>query len=189
MKLNNTYYILRHGEALSNVKSICSSWPEKFKNPLTEHGIGMIRQSAMLLKGKGIQLIFTSDLLRAKMTAEIAAKALKLRPKFDKRLREVNFGTMNGFSMASLDKAFSHEKERITRAIPRGETYNDIHVRVYDFLKDVDEQYKGKAILVVSHECPLLILEAAVHDVPLKELFNGSPRHERIERGEVKKLN
>ncbi len=189
MKLNNTYYILRHGEALSNVKAVCSSWPEPFKNPLTDHGVEMIKHSAISLKGKGIQMVFASDLLRTKMTAQIAAKALKLRPKFDKRLREVSFGALNGIGMHQLDAQFPHEKERITKTIPGGETYQDIHVRICDFLRDLEEQYQGKTILVVSHECPLLIFEAAVHGVPLSVLFNGYPRHERIMRGQVKRLN
>ena len=52
MKLNNKYYILRHGEALSNVKQVCSSWPEKFKNPLTKHGQEMVMAAAEMLKEK-----------------------------------------------------------------------------------------------------------------------------------------
>ena len=52
MKLNNTYYILRHGEAVSNVKQVVSSWPEKFKNPLTQHGKEMVMAAAEMLKEK-----------------------------------------------------------------------------------------------------------------------------------------
>ena len=189
MKLNNAYYILRHGEAISNVKGICSCWPETFENPLTENGVQMINRAALELEDKGIQLIFASDVLRTKQTAQIVGKELNIKPKFDKRLREVDFGIMNGAPMANLDMQFPREKERIFKAIPKGETYRDVHVRVYDFLRDMDEQFQGKTILVVSHECPLLLLEAVVNGVSLGQLFNGFPRHERIRQGELKKLN
>ena len=96
MKLKNKYYLLRHGEAVSNVKSIVSSWPEKFKNPLTGAGRKIVRQVAKKLKDKNIDLIFASDLLRTRQTAEIVGKALKLDLTFDARLREISFGALNG---------------------------------------------------------------------------------------------
>ena len=77
-KLNNKYYLLRHGEALSNVKNVVSSWPETFKNPLTAKGKEQIAESAKKLKSKGVNLIFASDLLRTKQSADIVAKALNL---------------------------------------------------------------------------------------------------------------
>ncbi len=87
---------MRHGQAISNVKNLVSSWPEKFENPLTEKGKEMIKQSANGLADKSIDLIFTSPLLRAKMSAEIAGKILGVKPKIDKRLREVGFGVFSG---------------------------------------------------------------------------------------------
>src|SRR5882724_5137403 len=98
MKLNNKYYILRHGQALSNVKGIISCWPETFKNPLTPHGKATIKESAVFLQkllklhGKTLDFIFASDLLRTRQTAEIVGKTLNIKPKFDKRLREIGFG-------------------------------------------------------------------------------------------------
>ena len=43
---------MRHGQALSNVKALCSCWPEKFKNPLTILGQELVRESAEKLKIK-----------------------------------------------------------------------------------------------------------------------------------------
>ena len=105
MKLKNKYYVLRHGEAVSNVKSINSSWPEKFRNPITRKGREQVKKSLKKLKNKNIDIIFYSDLLRTKQTAEVAAKTLNsykfdkssttfkdLKVVLDKRLREIGFG-------------------------------------------------------------------------------------------------
>src|SRR3989344_9509754 len=100
MELHNKYYILRHGEAQSNVQEIFSSWPETFENPLTENGVEMINNAVEILQDKNIDLIFASDVLRAKQTAQMVADALKLEVKFDARLREIGFGSMNGRSVA-----------------------------------------------------------------------------------------
>ena len=63
MKLNNKYYVLRHGEAVSNVKDIVSCWPEKFNNPLTKKGVVKINRAASQLEKKKIDLIFHSSIL------------------------------------------------------------------------------------------------------------------------------
>src|SRR3989344_4024628 len=102
-KLNNQYYMLRHGEAISNAKDIISSWSETFENPLTERGVEMIKEAANILKLKNIDLIFASDVLRTKQTAEIVGQALGLPVQFDERLREIGFGSMNGKPTEELE--------------------------------------------------------------------------------------
>ena len=96
MKLNNQYYIFRHGEAVSNKKNISSCWPEKFLNPLTKNGKQQIKKAILKIKKLKIDLIFSSDILRTKQTTEIIVKALKLRIKFEKRLIEIKTGIFNG---------------------------------------------------------------------------------------------
>lgn len=195
VKLNNKYYILRHGEALSNVRQVVSSWPEKFENPLTEKGIEMIKDSAeflqklLVVQGKTLDLIFASDLLRTKQTAEIIGEALKIKPKFDKRLREVGYGIMNGGSITDLDTVFKKEEERIKNKMPKGESYEDVLKRVYSFLKGTDKKYKNKNILIISHECPLWILESKVNGMSLLQYLKEVPRDDRIHKGQIKELN
>lgn len=188
MKLNNQYYILRHGEAMSNVKQIVSSWPEKFKNPLTANGKKMIREAAKKLKDKNIELIFASDLLRTKQTSQIVAKALKLTPKFDKRLREVGFGTINGRPAEEL-LYLGFEKERLKKTSKRAETYESVLKRVYGFLKEIDKKHKDKTILLVSHQCPLWILENRVKGFSLAQGLKKNPEEKRIDKGEIRELN
>jgi len=195
MKLNNKYYILRHGEALSNVKDIVSSWPEKFNNHLTKKGREMIKESAQQLKntcaeqGRSINLIFTSPLLRTKQTAEIVGEALKIKPKIDKRLREVGFGKLSNGPIDTLWNFFKNEEERIKKRPPKGETYVEILDRLVNFLKDTDKKYKNKNILIISHEGPLVLLEGKVMGLSLKETIKKFPSEKRIHKGEIRELN
>ncbi len=189
MKLNNKYYILRHGEALSNVEKIVSCWPEKFNNHLTKKGREMIKESALELKDKNIDLIFTSPLLRTKQTAEIVGKVLKIKPKIDKRLREMDFGKFNNGSIDKLWSFFKNEEERIRKRPPKGETYPEVLDRMYGFLKDIDKKYKNKNILVVSHEGPLVFLQGKVMGLTIKETIKKFPLEKRIHKGEIRELN
>ncbi len=188
VKLNNKYYILRHGEAMSNVKQVVSSWPEKFKNPLTENGRKQIKEAAKKLKIKHIDLIFASDLLRTKQTAQIVGKALKLTPIFDKRLREVDFGRVNGMSTEEL-LYLSFEKDRLKNSFRKSETYEHVLRRVWDFFQKIDKKYNDKTILLVSHQCPLWILENHVKGFSLVQGLKRNPEEKRIGKGEMRELN
>lgn len=195
MKLNNKYYILRHGEALSNVKNIVSCWPEKFKNPLTRLGKEQVKESAEKLKnlteqaGKGIDLIFSSDMLRTKQTAQIVGKALKVNPEFDKRLREYNVGVFNGRPVMDFTEFLTNNLIRFNKKSKGGETYSDIINRTFEFLKDIDKKYENKNILIVSHQVPLTLLLAKVYGLSLQEIFKKYFTEGRIKTSEIRELN
>src|SRR5438874_835780 len=96
MKLNNKYFILRHGESDGNVREVCSSWPETFENHLTDHGREQIKAAAEKLSGTTIDMIFCSPLLRTQETAGIVGDAVGIKPEPEEQLREIGFGIYNG---------------------------------------------------------------------------------------------
>ncbi len=191
MKLNNTYYILRHGEALSNVKSIVSCQPEKFKNSLTKKGVGKIKNVAKELKNKNINLIFTSPLQRTKETANIVGKTLGILPRPDKRLREIEFGTFNGKTVKEFVGYFNNNKERLKRRIPRGENYEDVLKRIFNFFKEINKKYKNKNILIVSHQAPLLLLLGKINGNSMLQSVDGiinANGEKKITKGQLIKI-
>ena len=190
MKFNNKYYILRHGQALSNKNNVLSCWPEKGRFPLTLKGRKQIRESAEKLKNKNIDLIFTSDVLRTKQSSEIVSKILKIKPKFDKRLREYNFGIFNTKSAEEFGKVFPHNnlEIRFTKKPKKGETYVEIKRRMYDFLKEINNKYKDKNILIISHEGPITLLEAKIKGFSNQETFKKIPEEKKIKTGELRQL-
>lgn len=189
-KYNNKYFVLRHGQALSNKKEIISYWPEKFHDPLTLKGIRQIKSAVRKLKTKKIDLIFASDLLRTSQTAEIAAKSKKIKPKYDKRLREYNVGVFNGKTIKDFRKFLPLGKGRFKNKPPKGETYKNIEKRMYDFFKEIDKKYSGKNILIVSHQVPLTLLEGKIKGFSDQEIFEKylAKGGKRIKTGELRKL-
>ena len=186
---------MRHGQAISNVKNICSCWPEKFNNPLTILGEEVVRESAEKLKikldleGQTIDLIFNSPLLRCVQTSAIVGKIFGLKPKTDKRLKEIGFGIFNGEHLEKMWKYFKTEEERINKASPRGETYKEILNRMMNFLQEVNKKYKGRNIMIISHEGPLGLLQGKVMGLTIKEDINKFPLEKRIHKGEIRELN
>ena len=186
--MNNRYFILRHGEAISNEKRLISSWPEKFNNHLTIKGRKQIKKAAKELKKKKIDLIISSDLLRTRQTAEIVGKELKIKPKYDKRLREIGFGILNGGRIDSLWNLYENEEERFKKRIPKGESYNDVIKRMYNLFRETEKKYSNKNILLISHECPFTFLEGKTRGLSNPEILKEYSDEKRIKKGEWRVL-
>ncbi|MGE5297749.1 MAG: class I tRNA ligase family protein [Acidobacteriaceae bacterium] len=152
MNLNsNLFYFARHGFAASNELNIASNYPEKVERDLTERGVKEAEGLALKLKERGgIDMIYASDLLRTKHTAEIVGKILGVPVAFDERLREYNMGIYNGRPVDELMTG-SPEKDRWTIAPQGGETYEQLQQRALSFVKDLNGKLKNKRVLVVTH--------------------------------------
>jgi len=187
MKLNNTYFILRHGQASSNKYHFVSCWPEKRYNPLTAEGKKQIKKIIPVLKKKKIDLIFSSDLLRTKQTAKLIADSLGVKINFDKRLREMEFGVFNGKDEEKWKGFFRDRLKRFVKRPQKGENYRDIRKRMNNFFKAINKKHKNKNILIVSHGALLFSLQVIVKGLGEAEEKEDGKRF-GIKNGELKKL-
>ena len=183
--MNNTYFILRHGESRSNKEKFINSWPEKVKDPLTEKGIEQVRKIIPKIKKENIDLIFSSDLLRTKLTAEIIAKELSLEINFDKKLREHDTGKLNGESLVVWCK--HRTTDSFIKKAPGGESFADIKKRLEDFLNEIDKAYKDKKILIISHDNPLVVLQGIINNLLNKEILDNK-KELGLNNAELRKL-
>jgi len=187
--MNNTYFILRHGETPYQLKKekIIYPWPEPSPILLTEKGKRQIKNVAQKLKSKKINLIFSSDISRAKETAKIISKEIKVEPIFDIRLREINKGIYNGKPIKEYKKAFSDQKQRFFKRPLNGESRQDCKKKMMNFLEEIDKKYRDKNILIISHGTPLYLLEGTVRGLKDEKLLERK-KDFSLEVGEFKKL-
>ena len=193
----NQYFVLRHGWAESNEKKIHSSYPEKDNYPLTKEGQEQIKKAAQELKKKKIDFIFSSDVLRCRQTAEIVGKELGIKPVYDERLREINAGDLNGLSVEKMREFINPEgklskneviSQRFKNAYPNGESYAQVRARLLDFILEINEKHQNKNILIISHECPLMLLESSMKGLTIAQTAEFIINHP-IETGEIRKLD
>jgi len=192
MKLNNTYYLLRHGEAESNAQNRCSSWPELFENHLTRQGKEQVAVALHTLKNIPVDYIFCSPLTRTQETAMIVGKKYAIQPIIDKRLREISFGIFNGKSIEEFGDYFKERGGQLKRKAPEGESYSQVQKRVVEFFRGVNKNYSGKTIIIVSHQAPLLLLYGYLKKDSIAESIKpleSVDSEKRIRRGEVVKVN
>jgi len=165
--VGNTYYLLRHGDSARQKLQIASAWPEKKPLPLTADGIKEAGKAAKQLKAKKIDMIFSSDLLRTRETAEIVAKEIGREVHYDERLRENSNGIFNGKSIEKVGAFYrqkgetmaEHYMRRFHMAPPEGESWTDVQKRTLDFICEMEKKHQGKNILVVGHSLPLALFE------------------------------
>lgn len=159
----NTYHVMRHAEAIHNVQNRYSSVVPG-NDSLTEKGRAEAETAAKKLKEKGIDLIVCSPLLRTKETAEIVAQELGLGTEAvitDARLREMEFGKLEGQSVVEGDQYFGSSLEKkYTAGYPEGETAIDVRQRAGDCLYELEQNYEDKNILLVTHADLVWLLQA-----------------------------
>ena len=158
-KPKNTYYVMRHGEAWSNVHNILDKGTN-LENHLSEKGVQQVKDSAHSLLDKNIDIVISSPVLRGKETAEIVAEILGVPLTLDERLREYDMGIFDGKSrdeyFASLTGAFVAYDTRVEG----GETHEEMMHRSLATISDLEKTYAGKTILLVTHGGPARMLFA-----------------------------
>jgi broad specificity phosphatase PhoE len=154
MSIKITYFV--HGTTTDNEKEISSGWKDV---ELSELGI---KQSIALkeqTKDKNFDVVFCSDLQRAHNSAKLAWDGIyPIIP--DARLRECNYGKLNGASSAIVEPM--QEEECITNRFPEGESYEDVKARIADFLEFLKKNYDGKNVAIVAHKAPQLSLDVLI---------------------------
>jgi len=186
---NNSYFLFRHGHSLRQVKNVTNCWPERHPFPLTKKGIKEVKNSAQKIKKYKIDLIFSSDLLRTKQTAEIISKETGAKIIFDKRLREYNVGIFNGKNPKLIWNYLIQSKNIILTKPKGGESLLDIRKRLISFIKEVNKKYQDKKIVIVSHEFPLTILESILKGWSLEKTleYRSKNRESIIKTGSFRK--
>lgn len=188
--MNNTYFLLRHGQTTYQLKKekIIYPWPENEPILLTEEGKKQIGIVAEKLKKEKINLIFSSDITRARQTARIIAQEFKVKVIFDKRLREINVGIFRGKRTKEYHNYFSSPEEILWKTPPQGENLINCQKRIFDFFKEIDKKYKDKKILIISHGDPLWLLEGKIKGLSNEELLKQKFQGKDIKTAEIRKL-
>ncbi|HNY25370.1 MAG TPA: histidine phosphatase family protein [Alphaproteobacteria bacterium] len=99
--MNKSLYIFRHGETDWNVERRTQGWIDI---PLNHSGIEQANDLAKVLEPIGLDIIYSSPLLRALETANIVAKINDTKILTNDDLRERNFGVLGGKIVHLTDK-------------------------------------------------------------------------------------
>ncbi len=154
-----TLLLVRHGETDWNRDG---RWQGHSDTHLNDVG----REQAARLADEldGVDVVYSSDLLRARETAEIIAGPLGLDVHVDERLRERGFGAWEGKTRPEIEAQFADAHARWLAGDGPGaddaEPFADFAARINDFLEDVVSRHPDETVLIVSHGGSIRVIHA-----------------------------
>ena len=166
-----TICLLRHGETAFNAEG--NKYCGRTDIPLTAKGLSQANRMKELLKDYSFDAVFSSPLIRAISTAEIAIDN-KLEIIIDNRLIEINFGNWEGKTSEEFinedPESWNNWMEDPLRysAGRTGENAEQVLDRLNSFYNEILEKYDGKNVLVVGHNGINRMFMASQLGMPLK---------------------
>lgn len=143
--------------------------------PLNDAGRAQIERAASLLPGVP-QAVYTSDLLRARESAELVAEHFSVPLLVRPGLREISFGEWEGLSWQEVEQRFPAESaawlERFPGGVvPSGDRYDSFVERVKHETGFLTAQAQSHALIAVTHGGFIRTALAEIYDVPSSEAF------------------
>ncbi|NOK64237.1 MAG: Broad specificity phosphatase PhoE [Chloroflexi bacterium AL-W] len=148
------FYLIRHGETEWNVTG---RWQGHMDIPLNDVGLAQAQRVAERLREENMHfdVLYSSDLQRAWMTAQTIGTALDIEPQPQQALREIDLGTWGGRTRAEIQESDPETLARIDAGedLPRGgaERITDLRARVVSAVEQIATQHRGETIGLVAH--------------------------------------
>lgn len=171
--------LARHGETDWNRDGI---WQGHGDPPLNDLGR---RQAAALadgLAGESIDVLYSSDLRRARETAEIVGRSLGLPVRLDPGLREIDIGSWSGLTRAQIEERFPGGVRE------DGETSEAFDLRALETLRRIARAHAGRRVLAVTHGGVVRALDRHMLGEPRAVLGNCEVCEVRYEAGTFARL-
>lgn len=154
-----------HSISEDNERGIATGW---LPGRLSARGRSLARELGARYRDADLAAVFSSDLARAVETAELAFAGSDPVPRTDPRLRECDYGALNG---APADR-LAPRSRYIATPYPNGESYRDVVERVRAFLADLTP-FAGGRVLLIGHSATRWSLEHVLRGTPLEDLVDA----------------
>ncbi len=183
--------IVRHGETEANVKGVLQG---SLDTTLNKNGRIQARSLGLKLKSENIDVIFSSDLRRAKQTAEEIIRFHNSPVYYAKEIRERAGGIFEGKPYMLLKEAADKSGLPFEEYKPiDGESLTEVKSRMRLFLRKIYAKYRGKTVLIVTHGGVTRAIASIYLKVPIEELadvptYNTGVLVISVQKARAKKL-
>tara|TARA_B100000405_G_C16491431_1_gene340259 strand:+ start:27 stop:626 length:600 start_codon:yes stop_codon:yes gene_type:complete len=190
--------LIRHGQSVWNAANRFTGWTDV---DLSEVGVSEAEEAGRSLGSHRIDVVHTSDLVRAQRTAEIIMSLNEssegYSTKFDWRLNERNYGSLQGLNKAETAEKFGAEQVHVWRrsfdvAPPDGESLEMTAERTIPYFEEeiLPDLKAGKSVLVSAHGNSLRSIVMHIEEISPEEIVSleiqtGSPMFYEFKGGEI----
>ena len=153
-----------HSTTIDNERGFATGWLD---GELSHVGHAQAREVGARRAGT-VDVVFASDLHRALQTAEIAFDGIDVPIRLDRRLRECNYGVMNGMPVEELERT---RRAHIDEPFDGGESYRQVVDRMGAFLEDLAAEVdaEGRSVLLIGHSATRWALDHLLDGMPLEQ--------------------
>src|SRR5690348_8280551 len=130
-----------HSLTTDNETGFATGW---LPGQLSENGRRLAHALGERYRGDSIAAVFVSDLQRAVETAGIAFATSDIPVYQDGRLRECNYGALNGMPVARLA---TERSRHIDESYPGGQSYRQVVAEMRAFLRDLVATWDGRRVV------------------------------------------
>ena len=168
-----TIITIQHTESIHHTNGMVGSWTDWDLSELGKEQAQRIGEK-MAKEFHGWNFVmYSSDLKRAKQTAEIVGKHLGLEPIMAKELRERNLGKCVGKSVQWLKENIECQEKTIDdRLFSDAESRRDEWNRLQPFFKEIMES-EDENIIIVSHGDLLSVFNTMFLGLDVETLNNA----------------
>ncbi len=178
------WYVIRHGQTDWNLENKVQG---KADISLNTKGVEQAEKTKEKLENKKIDLIICSPLARAKETAQMINKDRNIPIIYDEQISERDFGEFEGAKQEDFDYEgfWSYKKNQHFQS---AENIKEFFYRVYSKLDKIEDKYKDKNILFVTHGGVSIAMDCYVNGMPDQDsllnlaIGNGEVKNYHIER-------
>ena len=190
--------LVRHGQSVWNASNRFTGWTDV---GLSEQGVEEAEDAGRQLSEIRIDVVHTSDLVRAQRTAEIIMRhnetSEDVPTNYDWRLNERHYGALQGLNKAETAEQHGAEQVHIWRrsfdvAPPEGESLEMTAERTIPYFTEeiVPDLVSGKNVLVSAHVNSLRSIVMHIdgispEDIVSLEIPTGEPIHYSYEEGVI----
>ena len=190
--------LVRHGQSVWNASNRFTGWTDV---GLSEQGVEEAEDAGRQLSEIRIDVVHTSDLVRAQRTAEIIMRhneaSEDVPTKYDWRLNERHYGALQGLNKTETAEQHGAEQVHIWRrsfdvAPPEGESLEMTAERTIPYFTEeiVPDLVSGKNVLVSAHGNSLRSIvmhidEISSEDIVSLEIPTGEPIHYTYDEGVI----
>ena len=190
--------LIRHGESLWNAANRFTGWTDV---DLSDRGIEEAEEAGRQLAEIRFDIVHTSDLVRAQRTAEIIMRhnqvSKDVSTKYDWRLNERHYGTLQGLNKAETAETHGAEQVHVWRrsfdvAPPEGESLEMTAERTIPYFTDevVPDLAGGNNVLVSAHGNSLRSIVMHIDGISPKDIVSleiptGEPIHYNYDEGVI----
>jgi 2,3-bisphosphoglycerate-dependent phosphoglycerate mutase len=154
-----------HAISEDNEQGIATGWQH---GRLSERGRNLAAELGTRRRSDGVQAVFTSDLGRAVETARIAFESTSIPILMDWRLRECDYGRLNGQPSADLHR---DRRRYLDAPYPDGESWRQAVQRVGRFLPDLALRWADARVLVIGHVATRWAFDHLLNGIALEDLI------------------